>query len=175
MSCSIDDCPKPIHTRTVCVMHYTRARRGGWVDTLPRTQRGGGDCSVDGCDSAVFSNGFCQLHYGRVRRIGSTELPSRESTHDRLFNHVDETSGGCLQWQGHQAKNGYGVLSVENRIQYAHRLAYELAVGPIPAEMTIDHLCFNRMCINPNHLEVVTRAENNRRANRRRFHGRTAA
>jgi hypothetical protein len=44
-----------------------------------------------------------------------------------------------------------------------HRFAYELLVGPIPAGLVLDHLCRNRLCVNPNHLEPVTNSENPRR------------
>jgi hypothetical protein len=52
-----------------------------------------------------------------------------------------------------------------------HRLVYELVRGPIPAGQHIDHLCGVRRCVNPDHLEAVTQAINNQRANRKRFHG----
>ena len=71
--------------------------------------------------------------------------------------------GGCLLWTG-ATTNGYGVVSVDGRLQRAHRVAYEQANGPIPAGLHLDHLCRVRACINPDHLEPVTQAENNRRA-----------
>jgi hypothetical protein len=72
---------------------------------------------------------------------------------------VDE----CWQWRGSQHGNGYGTLPWKGRRYYAHRLSYEFHVGPIPDGLVIDHLCFNRGCIRPEHLEAVTLAENNRR------------
>lgn len=84
---------------------------------------------------------------------------------------VDETTG-CWIWQKALGGGGYGQFGIGDTVRYAHRFAYELWVGPIPAGMTIDHLCHSndptcpggecvhRRCCNPAHLEVVTRGEN---------------
>jgi hypothetical protein len=69
----------------------------------------------------------------------------------------------CVIWFGAVNTKGYPCVNVDGRSQLAHRLAYEDAVGPIPDGYTIDHLCRVRNCVNPDHLEVVTVAENNRR------------
>lgn len=63
----------------------------------------------------------------------------------------------CWEWVGARSmKEGYGGISVNGRTRIAHRVAYELFVGPIPEGMQIDHLCRNRGCVNPSHLEPVT-------------------
>lgn len=67
--------------------------------------------------------------------------------------------GPCWEWSGAKTK-GYGHLSHRGRQVYAHRLVYELLVGPIPAGLEIDHLCRNPPCVNPSHLEPVTHREN---------------
>lgn len=70
----------------------------------------------------------------------------------------------CIVWTGAQNSKGYGCFGVNGVSQLAHRLAYEDANGPIAEGMTVDHLCRNRACVNPEHMELVTRKENTRRA-----------
>lgn len=79
----------------------------------------------------------------------------------RLWEKVpSRPTEGCWLWIGCPKPNGYGVLRVGGKNVYAHRLSYELLVGPIPDGLTIDHLCGVRNCVNPAHLEPVTRGEN---------------
>lgn len=70
---------------------------------------------------------------------------------------------GCWQWMKSQKGGGYGAFSVDGRSWRAHRWAYETLVGPIAEGLTLDHLCRNRLCVNPAHLEPVTSGENTRR------------
>lgn len=72
----------------------------------------------------------------------------------------------CHIWLLAKTWNGYGLeRSGEGPMRYAHRLAYERAHGPIPGPLKIDHLCRVHECVNPEHLEAVTQAENVRRGN----------
>lgn len=72
--------------------------------------------------------------------------------------------GCCWIWTASTAK-GYGNIRADGGVRYAHRLSYELAHGPIPDGLYIDHRCRRTRCVNPAHLEAVTNAENVRRGN----------
>lgn len=84
---------------------------------------------------------------------------------DRFWRHVD-ASGECWLWKGYVAPNGYGrfyaVVSPKKR-QSAHRWLYEFVYGALPTNVQLDHLCRVRSCVNLDHLEPVTAAENIRR------------
>ena len=82
------------------------------------------------------------------------------SPHPQRFWEKVDKSESCWLWTGGLVKGGYGQYNLEGRCRQAHRLAYELAVGPIPDGLVIDHLCKNPRCVNPEHLEPVTRGEN---------------
>lgn len=83
----------------------------------------------------------------------------------------------CWLFQGCTVRGGYGQIRVGNRPNmrsvYAHRVVYEEMRGPIPEGLELDHLCFTPACVNPDHLEPVTHAENSRR--RRGRYGRREA
>ena len=71
---------------------------------------------------------------------------------------------GCWEWTAAKMRAGYGELSINGKGgQYAHRELYEYMVGPIPDELELDHLCMNKSCVRPDHLEPVTHKENMRR------------
>ena len=70
------------------------------------------------------------------------------------------TAEGCVLWLGHLDADGYGKINVDRQPRGAHRVVYEMARGPIPAGLVLDHLCRNPSCINPEHLEPVTQREN---------------
>jgi hypothetical protein len=88
---------------------------------------------------------------------------------DRFLAKVEPTLL-CWKWLGAVGSSGFGVFHAGpgRRLALAHRYAYEAFVGPIPAGLVLDHLCSNRRCVNPAHLEPVSYAENVRRGRARR-------
>ena len=82
---------------------------------------------------------------------------------ERFWRKVDK-SGDCWVWRGPLNAYGYGNFHIEGKTHQSHRLSYESLRGPIPDGFEIDHLCRNRRCINPDHLEPVTPYVNNMRS-----------
>lgn len=84
----------------------------------------------------------------------------RRTIKERLIARRCITDTGCWLWTGRLTKAGYGQISVKNRQQQVHRVAYEAWVGAIPDGLTIDHLCRIRNCFNFAHLEPVSQKTN---------------
>ena len=91
------------------------------------------------------------------------DLPAVERL--RLSASQDRATG-CWVWVRGVDRDGYGYIGIDRKYWRAHRAAYHLLVGPIPDGLVIDHLCKNTRCVNPAHLEAVSRAENTRRGSR---------
>jgi hypothetical protein len=124
-------------------------------DTRPK-------CDVWYCGRPRRSLQWCATHYGRFMRTGDPATPSfRDPLHVRFWRKVSVgNSLQCWLWEGELSGKGYGRLMHEQKHVSAHRMAYELLVGPIPGGMQLDHLCKNPSCVNPSHLEPVTAREN---------------
>jgi hypothetical protein len=86
-----------------------------------------------------------------------------KTTLARFLSKVD-VKPSCRRWRGAATSRGYGLMRFSrSRLVRVHRFAYVAFVGPIPDGLELDHVCRNKLCCNPDHLEVVTHSENIRR------------
>lgn len=108
-----------------------------------------------------------RAHMAKVRARQRASKPPRPTWQERFWSHVaPDRVTGCWIWTStiNTKRGGYGQFAdAERRNRRAHRVAYELAVGPIPEGLALDHLCRTPACVNPDHLEPVTALVNNRR------------
>lgn len=120
-------------------------------------------CIVSGCTKSQHGGGrqMCPMHYRRFRKHGSTDDPCL----DNFARYEVSEETGCWQWTGPVKDTGYGMFSRPfGGERAAHRAFWVRDRGPIGEGLEVDHLCRNRGCVNPDHLEVVTRWENVQRA-----------
>ena len=82
---------------------------------------------------------------------------------ERFATRIKIIESGCWEWQGGINRNGYGIFDGNVGFNNPHRFACVVVNGAIPDNLVCDHLCRNRKCANPNHLEIVTRSENTKR------------
>lgn len=106
------------------------------------------------------------MHYMRWRTHGDPHVLLSnygKPVLDRFMEKLSVDSSGCWLWIAHIDSDRYGILKVDGKNRKAHRWSYEHYIGPIPADLDLDHLCRVRHCVNPLHLEPVTTGENQRR------------
>lgn len=137
-----------------------------------------GTCSIDGCERKVAARGWCSSHDRRWRQYGdplagppvrhySPQAARGAPIEDRFWPKVSQPTNplDCWEWQAAiDVQSGYGRFQVDGTTKHAHRVAYELSIGDLDPDLELDHLCRNRRCVNPLHLEQVTHRENVRRA-----------
>lgn len=148
-------------------MHYQQWSKTGVPVAGPTIrQPRAGRCSIEECDLPVANKGMCNKHYLRVYRYGDPNFRKlvRGPLEERLFAHRIVTATGCWEYSGWHKPGDYKRMTLDYGTVAVHIVAYQLLVGPVPNGLELDHLCFNKACWNPTHLEPVTRSENLRRA-----------
>lgn len=123
-------------------------------------------CAISDCDRAVFNkkHGMCNMHYQRWLKGSDMHKPAKASggtVRDRFESFVEIfPSSECITWPASRGTRGYGQLVYQNKTRKAHRVSYEIHVGPIPRGMVVRHKCDNPPCVNPAHLEIGTQSDN---------------
>lgn len=111
-------------------------------------------CWASRCDRHATGWGLCEMHRKRIARTGRLHRPTPD---ERFMAHVSEAAGGCWQFAPANEDTGYGQFSETHETTVlAHRWSYGFFRGEIPEGLQLDHLCRNRACVNPDHLEPVT-------------------
>lgn len=118
------------------------------------------NCKVEDCGLLAVARDLCNKHYLRMKIHGDTNVCLNiYSIHDRLKARSIRTSSGCLEWQGTLVR-GYGKTRYLGKDWLVHRLAWELANGPIEQGMCACHKCDNRKCFELSHIFIGTQKEN---------------
>lgn len=89
-----------------------------------------------------------------------TYVASVDEIFARISPRVNFMAEGCFVWEGQTTNWGYGIISVSGTKQAIHRFVYEQVFGPIPEGLVIDHMCRNKLCVNPSHLQAISHEEN---------------
>lgn len=126
-------------------------------------------CRVDVCDRDASIKGLCPAHRRRELRGLPIDAPVRARRSPRLplaeyleQNSIPEPNTGCILWTGAVSENGYAQVSEGGRNRNGHRIAWVLQNGDIPDGLVVRHRCDTRPCINVDHLELGTHADNMR-------------
>lgn len=175
-ACGIAGCDRNADVREVrgagrgwCPTHYMRWYRHGDPEhggPLTRQHRKGEPCTAGDCQQPTIARGFCNNHYRRWKRYGEplAGRPSPGGVVADRFDSKHSKSDGCWMWTDAPNSAGYGTMSVDGIPVMAHRLSWLLAGRTLTPRLQLDHLCRTRLCVNPDHLEEVTAAENLARA-----------
>jgi HNH endonuclease len=128
-------------------------------------------CLFNKCELEASAKEYCQGHYMQQRRGQKlSPLYNHLSLKDRIESKIEKDDSGCFIWTGHVDTGGYPNIKFQGKNYLVHRSYYKIVVEDIQKHNTLDHLCRNKLCINPDHLQPVSRSENVKRMQIGRFY-----
>jgi hypothetical protein len=164
--CSFTDCVNTLYAKNLCSGHYSQAKRGQTLRPIVIKTNKASDipCTFSGCVNMQQAKLLCgahwrQQHLGKELTILSNQIPIMA----RILDNIEKTDY-CWVWTGRvSGKRGYPQISLSGRQVMVHRVVFEEVIRLLLPGETIDHLCRNRVCVNPEHLEPIPLRDNVKR------------
>ena len=163
--CSVSGCERKSHAKELCKSHYSQVSRGKAPTPLRPYSYQKDVCSFEGCDlPQKGNNNYCGGHNAQfIRNQKMKPLYNHMSLKERVESKIHIDKNGCMIWNGQTDTSGYPQMKFAGKNYLVHRAYYKVMVGDIESHDSLDHLCRNKLCVNPEHLEPVSISENVKR------------